>query len=104
MHADASASGDENVAIVEWVAQLRQAIVVSRRGRIELGRALHGERLVRSFGVELLDEGIEAGLLLQAVCAWRAGGLLLEGEMHAFMAAVLLRMARFDALDLDAQA
>ena len=41
-------------------------------------------------GVELLDEGIEAGLLLQAVHAWRAGGLLLEGEMHALVAAVLL--------------
>ena len=40
--------------------------------------------------VELLDEGIEAGLLLQAVHAGRAGRLLLEGEVHALVAAVLL--------------
>ena len=38
---------------------------------------------MRSFGVELLNEGIEAGLLLQAVHARRPGSLALEGEGHA---------------------
>jgi hypothetical protein len=46
---------------------------------------------------------IEARLLLQAVCAGRAGSLLLQGQMHALMAAVLVWLARFDALELDAR-
>jgi hypothetical protein len=58
---------------------------------------------VRSFGIELLAEGIEAGLLLQAVEARRTGCFGLEGEVHALMAAVLLRPAGFDALDGDAE-
>jgi putative SOS response-associated peptidase YedK len=40
-----------------------------------------------------VNEGIEAVLVLQAVEARRASSLLLEGEMHALVAAVLLRMA-----------
>jgi hypothetical protein len=31
---------------------------------------------VRALGVELADEGIELGLLLQAVEAWRPRGLI----------------------------
>jgi hypothetical protein len=58
---------------------------------------------MRPFGIELSYEGIEAALLLQAVEAWRACCFLLEGEMHAFVAAVLLRMARLDAFDRDAE-
>ena len=59
---------------------------------------------MRPFGIELVHEVVEAGLLLQAVQAWRAGGFLLQGEVHALVAAVLLRMARLDALDGDAEA
>ena len=59
---------------------------------------------MRPFGIELVDEVVEAGLLLQAVDAGRAGCLLLEGEVHALVAAVLLRMAGLDALDGDAEA
>ena len=59
---------------------------------------------MRSFDIELVNEGIEAVLLLQAVPAWRAGRLFLEGEMHALVAAVLLRMAGLDAFDRDAKA
>jgi hypothetical protein len=58
---------------------------------------------VGSVGVELLDESVEAGLLRQAVGPGRSGGLLLQGQMHALMAAVLLRMAGLDALDRDAE-
>src|SRR5215470_14206809 len=59
---------------------------------------------MRPFVVEFLQEGIEARLLLQAVDARRSGGFRLEGQMHALEAAVLLRMARLDALDGDAEA
>ena len=41
-----------------------------------------------------LDERIEAFLLLQIVEGCWLGGLVLQGEMHAFMAPVLLRVAR----------
>ncbi len=58
---------------------------------------------MRPFLVEFADEGIEARLLLQAVCAGRAGGLLLQGQMHALMAAVLLRVAGFDPLQGNSQ-
>ena len=58
---------------------------------------------MRAFGVELADEGVEAGLLLEAVHARRAGGFLLQGQVHALVAAVLLRMAGLDALDGDAE-
>ena len=51
-----------------------------------------------------LDEFIEAFLLLQEV---EGGGLcrfLLQCQMHAFMAAVLLRISGFDALYLNTKA
>lgn len=59
---------------------------------------------MRTFCVEFLNEGVEAGLLLQGIEAWRPGGLLLEGQVHVLMASVLLGMAWLDALDADAQA
>jgi hypothetical protein len=43
--------------------------------------------------VEGGNELIEAGLLLQEVLGRRFGGFLLERQMHALMAAVLLGMA-----------
>ncbi len=58
---------------------------------------------MRTFGVELANEGIEAVLLLQAVEPRRPGRLLFEREMHALMTAVLLRMTRLDALDRNAE-
>ncbi|MGY4625424.1 uncharacterized protein YndB with AHSA1/START domain [Bradyrhizobium sp. USDA 4486] len=57
-----------------------------------------------ALGIELVHEGIEALLLLQAVEARRPGGLLLEGEMHALVPAILLRMTWLDALDGDTEA
>ena len=54
---------------------------------------------MQPFGIELANEGVEAAPLLQAVEARRASSLLLEGQMHALVAAVLLRMARLDAFD-----
>src|SRR5262249_5453720 len=65
--------------------------------------ALHRQRFVRPFGIELVHKSIEAGLLLQTVHARRAGSFLLEGEMQALMPTVLLRTTGFDAFDCDAQ-
>ena len=58
---------------------------------------------MRTFVIEDLDELVEASLLLQEIpCCW-LGSFFFQSEMHAFMTAVLLRMARFDAFDADAQ-
>src|SRR5271165_4445111 len=103
MHADAAAGGDEDIAVVQGVGEVGQAVIRARRGRIDFGGALHVERLVRPFLVEFLYEIVEAGLLLKAVQAWRAGRLHLQGEVHALVAAVLLRMTWFNTFDRDAE-
>ena len=59
---------------------------------------------MRPLLVVALDERIEPRLLLQHVGCGRFRGLRLEGQVHPLMPAVLLGMARRDALDLDAQA
>jgi len=53
--------------------------------------------------VVAFNEVIEFGLLLQEVFAGRLGGLQLQGQMHTLVPSVLLRIARFDALDRDAE-
>jgi hypothetical protein len=59
---------------------------------------------MRTFVVELLEEGIEAFLLLQKVLSGGLGGFFLESEMHALMTPVLLRPAQLDALKGDPEA
>jgi hypothetical protein len=54
-----------------------------------------------SFVIEFLEEGVELGLLLQDVGARRTSGFSLQGQMHAFMSAVLLRMTGPDPLNGD---
>src|ERR1700730_8232728 len=68
-----------------------------------LCRAMHAQRLVRPLVIVAIDEVVELGLLLQEVFPSRFSGLQLQRQMHALMAAVLLRAAWFDALDLDAE-
>jgi hypothetical protein len=58
---------------------------------------------MRTLLVEDLHELVEAGLLLEEV-GGRFRGLFFQGEMHAFVAAILLRMARLDALNAKAEA
>jgi hypothetical protein len=53
--------------------------------------------------VVALDEVIELGLLLQEVFGGRLGGLQLQGQVHALVAAVLLRIAGLDPLDFDTE-
>ena len=75
---------------MQGVREFGQAVITARRGRVELGGALHVDGFVRSVLVEFFCELVEAGLLLQAVHAGRTGGLFLEREMHAFVTPVLL--------------
>ena len=77
---------------MEGVVWLRDALIGSERSGVDLSGALHGERLVRPLVVELFDEVVEPGLLLQQVGASRTGGLLLEGEVHALVPAVGVRV------------
>ena len=58
---------------------------------------------MRALVVVEVEEVVEPGLLLQEVLGGRLGGLFLQGQVHALMAAVLLRMAGLDALDVDAE-
>src|SRR4051794_22339817 len=102
MHADASAGGHD-VAIVQRVGDVWQPAITSSWTRIQFGGGLHGHRFVRPLGIELAHERIEAALLLEAVHPWRPRGFLFQGQMHALVATVLLRMSGPDALDGDAQ-
>jgi len=90
--ADAPASGDGDGLVVERVFELAQTIVGSGRARIALGGAMHVEGLVWPRVVIDVDEMVEAGLLLQEIGACGFSGFLLEREMHALVAAILLRM------------
>src|ERR1035438_9374034 len=58
---------------------------------------------VRALIIKDLDEFVEPGLLLQEISTGGLGGLFLQGEMHAFVAAVLLGMARLDAFDANTE-
>ena len=100
---DAAAMGDHDGSVVERVVNIRQPVVRASGGRVDIGGTVHVERLVRSLLVEDLDELIEARLLLKEIrCRW-FGSFLFQSEMHAFMPAVLLRMAWFDAFDANAE-
>jgi hypothetical protein len=60
-----------------------------------------------SCGLSVLNSWTKASkrpCLLQTIRAWRPGRLLLQREVHALMPAILLRMARLDAFDRDAEA
>jgi len=59
--------------------------------------------LVRPVPVVLLDERIEARLLLQDIGGGGLGRFLLQRQVHALVPAVLLGMPGFRPLDLDAQ-
>jgi hypothetical protein len=54
---------------------------------------------VRALDVELRNEVIELRLLLQKVGTCWLDRLMLQGQIHAFMPAILLRLAWLDPLD-----
>ena len=88
---------------MKGVAELRQALIEARSRRIDLGGIFHVERFMGALVVEFMNEGIERGLLLQAVHACGAGCLLFQSQVHALVAAVLLRLSGLDAFDCDTE-
>ena len=100
---DATAMGNHDRSVVEGVVDVWQALVGTRRSLIDIRRTLHAESFVRSFVVKDVDEFVEARLLLKEICGSWFGSFFLQSEMHAFMTAVLLGMARLDPFDADAQ-
>src|SRR5882724_10778365 len=96
-----------DVADFEAIGVLERRQAVGHRAprrSVAGGRRLLIERLVRALVVELLPEGIEAALLRGEVAGRWARRLGLQGAVHAFMPAVLLRVAGLDELRQDAQA
>ncbi len=85
VNAEAAASGDQGVGVMEGIVQVRQAVI-------------------GALCVEFADEIIKPHLLGEVIGPGRPGGFLLQGEVHALMAPILLGMARPDALDGDAEA
>src|SRR5438477_8151217 len=89
--------------IVEGIVDVWQSLVDACGRLIDLRRALHVQGLVRTLLVEDLDELVEPSLLLQKIGSRRLGGFSLQGQMHAFMAAVLLGVARLNPLDANTE-
>ena len=104
MKTDATATGDEQSAVVKGVVGLGNTVINPRRRGVDLARAFHAERFVRSFVVELFDERVEPGLLLKEISAGGTRRLLFQCQVHALMASVLLGMAGPNAFDRDAEA
>lgn len=70
---------------------------------VHVGRDLHVEGLMRALAGVLLDEGIKAGLLLEDVGRGRLRRFFLERQVHPLVPAVLLGLARLNALERDAE-
>ena len=96
---DSAATGNHDSLVVEGVVDVGQSLIEASGGLIDFGRILHAEGFVRTVMIKDLDEFVEPGLLLKEVGTGGLGGLFLQGEMHAFVAAILLRVAGLDALD-----
>src|SRR5438128_9554310 len=95
--------GNDNRSVVKGVVDVRQSLVRTRRSLIDIRWTLHAESFVRSFVVEDLDEFVEARLLLKEIGGGWFGSFFFQGEMHAFMTAVLLGMLGLDPFDADAR-
>ena len=70
---------------------------------VNLRRTFHVQGFVRTLVVEDLDELVEPSLLLQKIGSRRLGGFFFQGQMHALMAAVLLRVPRLNPLDANTE-
>jgi hypothetical protein len=57
-----------------------------------------------TLAIENLHEVVKLSLLLKEVSPRGLGGFFLQGEMHALVPSILLRVAGLDAFNADAQA
>jgi hypothetical protein len=60
-----------------------------RRRLIDLGRTLHVQGFMRTLAVAHFNEVVEPGLRPKEVCSGGLGGFFLQGQMHAFMTAIV---------------
>lgn len=75
----------------------------ARGGSIDGSRRLLVEGLVGTLVVELIPEPVEATLLSGHTSGRRPSRIGFEGPVHAFVPAILLRLARLDELRKDSQ-
>src|SRR5439155_1453803 len=99
----AAALGHGDRGVVVGIGERLEAPVDARGARVDDRGHLHAQRLMRALLVVALDEGIEARLLLEHVRLGRPRRLSLQREMHPLVPAVLLGLARLDALDANAE-
>src|SRR5690242_1605380 len=71
IQAEPAAVGDHDGFVVEGVVKFLNALVRAAGRRVDLSRTFHVESLVRTLVVELLEEGVELGLLLKQIGAGR---------------------------------
>ena len=71
-NANFPAVSNQSGAIVEGVRKFTDAAIGPRGRFIDVGGALHFESFLRTFVVELANESVELGLLLQEVATGRA--------------------------------
>src|SRR5450631_2345287 len=81
------------IVVVFRLAQ--NAVEAPRRGGVAVGRRGVAERFVRALFVEHVLKLLQALELLAQVPGRRVGGVLQQRQMHPFVPAVLLRLARF---------
>ena len=99
---DAPATGDHDGFVVEGIVDVRQPGVETRERLINLGWTFHAQSFVWTLVVEDVHKLVKASLLLEGIPGGWFGGFFFQGEMHAFVTAVLLRMTPLDALDANA--
>lgn len=98
--ADTSTARHLEGAVMAGILGRLRLEVPAGRGCIQVAWVEACQALMGALVVVYVQERIKALLLLQEV----ERGLLLEGQVHAFMAAVLLRASGLDALDADTEA
>jgi len=100
---DAPAPSDADGAIMEWIFRIPGRHIDPRRRCIEIAGTGPAQRLMRTLVVVNIDEAIDAFLLLEKVEGGRLCGFLFQGQVHAFVPAVLLGTPWPDAFDSDAK-